>query len=126
ESLPLRTDIEAVEQIVLNLFDNAVKYAAEGGEVTLALSTAGIGGGAGARVVVADRGPGVSGDQCERIFEKFHRLDDRLTAERSGAGLGLSIARQLARGLGGELSCAPRKGGGAEFVLQLPDPSKNT
>jgi signal transduction histidine kinase len=56
----------------------------------------------------------------ERIFEKFHRVDDALTAERTGAGLGLSIARQLARGLGGELRYAPRAGAGAEFVLALP------
>ena len=134
--LPIHTDIEAVEQIVLNLLDNAVKYAADGGEVTLALTAApddAFGapsatasaaereaGATGARIVVADRGPGVTPDQCERIFEKFHRVDDRLTAEKSGAGLGLSIARQLARGLGGELRCGPRVGGGAEFVLTLP------
>ena len=56
----------------------------------------------------------------ERIFEKFHRVDEALTAEKSGAGLGLSIARQLARGLGGELRYAPRAGAGAEFILELP------
>ena len=69
---------------------------------------------------VADRGPGVPADQRERIFEKFHRVDDRLTAEKGGAGLGLSIARRLARGLGGELRCEARAGGGAEFVLTFP------
>ena len=56
----------------------------------------------------------------ERIFEKFHRVDDALTAEKTGAGLGLSIARQLARGLGGELRYVPRAGSGAEFILELP------
>jgi two-component system phosphate regulon sensor histidine kinase PhoR len=55
----------------------------------------------------------------ERIFEKFHRVDDALTAEKTGAGLGLSIARQLARGMGGDLRYEPRKGAGAEFVLEL-------
>ncbi|MEO7414851.1 MAG: ATP-binding protein [Opitutaceae bacterium] len=54
------------------------------------------------------------------MFEKFHRVDDALTAEKSGAGLGLSIARQLARGLGGELRYVPRTGKGAEFVFELP------
>jgi len=54
------------------------------------------------------------------FFEKFHRVDEALTAERSGTGLGLSIARQLARGLGGELRYAPRAGGGAEFIVELP------
>lgn len=113
---PVATDRDSVEQIVLNLFDNACKYAADGGEAILALEC----GPDGARVSLADRGPGVPADQRERIFEKFHRVDDRLTAERAGAGLGLSIARRLARGLGGDLRCAPREGGGARFVFTLP------
>jgi signal transduction histidine kinase len=116
ESFSVSTDRDAVEQIVLNLFDNACKYAAEGGEVTLSLEQVP----AGFRLAVADRGPGVEAEQRERIFEKFHRVDERLTAEKGGAGLGLSIARQLARGLGGDLCCVPRDGGGAEFVLTLP------
>ncbi len=110
-------DRDALEQIVLNLIDNACKYAADGGEVTVTLE-AGKNGGAGVRV--SDRGPGVPPEHRERIFEKFHRVDDALTAEKTGAGLGLSIARQLARGLGGELHYVPRPGGGAEFVLELP------
>ncbi len=115
----VQTDFEAVEQIVLNLFDNAAKYAAEGGEVTLQLAERREGGVA---ITVMDRGPGVPGDQHQRIFEKFHRVDNRLTAEKSGAGLGLSIARQLARGLGGDLRCGTRADGGAAFILILPGP----
>ena len=68
--------------------------------------------GGGAELRVLDRGPGVPADHRERIFEKFHRVDDTLTAAKHGAGLGLSIARQLARGLGGELRYEPRAGGG--------------
>jgi two-component system, OmpR family, phosphate regulon sensor histidine kinase PhoR len=111
------TDRDAVEQIVLNLLDNACKYASSGGELTVTLRPR-IEGGAELRV--GDRGPGVPAAERERIFEKFHRVDDTLTAEKSGTGLGLSIARQLARGLGGELMCEARAGGGAEFVLTLP------
>ena len=114
--LPLTTDRDAVEQIVINLLDNACKYAASGGEVTVIARS----GAAGrVEVRVADRGPGVPAEHRERIFEKFHRVDDALTAEKTGAGLGLSIARQLARGLGGRLRYAPRPGGGAEFILEL-------
>lgn len=113
---PVSTDRDAVEQIVLNLLDNACKYAASGGEVTLRLDRAG----SAYRIAVSDRGPGVPPDQRERIFEKFHRLDDRLTAEKSGTGLGLSIARQLARGLGGDLCCVANEGGGAAFILTIP------
>jgi signal transduction histidine kinase len=113
----VKTDRDALEQIVLNLIDNACKYAGEGGEVSIAVIAR---GDHGAEVRVRDRGPGVPEEHRERIFEKFHRVDDKLTAEKTGAGLGLSIARQLARGMGGELRYAPRDGGGAEFILELP------
>ncbi|MBI4624320.1 MAG: HAMP domain-containing histidine kinase [Verrucomicrobia bacterium] len=116
-ALPVTADRDALEQIVLNLLDNAAKYAADGREVAVALTPR---PGGGAEVRVADRGPGVPPEHRERIFEKFHRVDDALTAEKTGAGLGLSIARQLARGLGGGLRYAPRSGGGAEFILELP------
>ena len=117
EAISVVTDRDAVEQIVLNLLDNACKYAGDGREalVTLRPRTAG-----GAEVLVSDRGPGVPAAHRERIFEKFHRVDETLTAEKGGAGLGLSIARQLARGLGGELRYQARAGGGSEFVLELP------
>lgn len=114
---PVTTDRDALEQIVLNLLDNACKYAAGGGEVVVTLARRAQGG---AAIHVADRGPGVPPEHRGRIFEKFHRVDEALTAEKSGAGLGLSIARQLARGLGGELRYTPRAGGGAEFILELP------
>jgi two-component system, OmpR family, phosphate regulon sensor histidine kinase PhoR len=113
----VRTDRDALEQIVLNLIDNACKYAADGGEVAVTLVAR---PGGGANIRVCDRGPGVPVDHRERIFEKFHRVDDALIAEKTGAGLGLSIARQLARGLGGELRYEARSGAGAAFVVELP------
>lgn len=117
EAFTLTTDRDALEQIVLNLLDNAAKYAASGGEVTVELKPR---SGGGATVRVLDRGPGVPATHRERVFDKFHRVDDALTAEQSGTGLGLSIARQLARGLGGDVRCEPREGGGAAFILDLP------
>lgn len=110
------TDRDAVEQIVLNLLDNACKYAASGRELTITLTS----GKRRGQVEVADRGPGVPAEHRERIFEKFHRVDETLVAEKNGAGLGLSIARQLARGLGGELRYEPRPNGGSLFVLEIP------
>lgn len=112
----VKADRDALEQIVLNLLDNACKYAAGGGEVTVRVLARSKGGG---EIRVGDRGPGVPAEHRERIFEKFHRVDDALTAEKSGAGLGLSIARQLARGMGGEVRYETRVGGGAEFVVEL-------
>ncbi len=123
--LPLTTDRDAVAQIVLNLVENACKYAAAGGEVTVSLTVPGArpsgrGWTGGAEVQVLDRGPGVPAAHVEKIFEQFHRVDAALTAEQGGAGLGLSIARQLARGLGGDLRHEPREGGGAVFIFILP------
>jgi len=117
EAVRVMADRDAFEQILLNLLDNACKYGASGREVTVSLATRPRGG---AEMRVADRGPGVPAAHQKRIFEKFHRVDDTLTADKGGAGLGLSIARQLARGLGGDLRYADRSGGGAEFVLELP------
>lgn len=116
DPLPVTSDRDALEQILLNLLDNAAKYGAGGGEVTVELAPRPAGG---AEIRVLDRGPGVPPDHHERIFDKFHRVDDTLTAQETGTGLGLSIARQLARGLGGELHYAPRAGGGASFTLTL-------
>jgi signal transduction histidine kinase len=115
--LLLTTDRDAFAQVVLNLVENACKYAAVGGEVSVTLAG---GAGIGAAVRVLDRGPGVPETQREKIFDQFHRVDTALTAEKTGAGLGLSIARQLARGLGGDLRHEPRDGGGAIFIFELP------
>ena len=87
-----------------------------GGAIDLRAEARGIGW----AIVVADRGPGVPAAHRERIFERFHRVDETLTAKTTGAGLGLTIARRLARDQGGDLAYRDRNGGGAEFVLTLP------
>jgi two-component system phosphate regulon sensor histidine kinase PhoR len=115
--MPLTTDGDAVAQITLNLMENACKYAASGGEVTVTLEPR---PGGGAALGVLDRGPGVPPEHQHRIFDKFHRVDTALTAGQGGTGLGLAIARELARGLGGDLRHAARPGGGAAFILELP------
>ena len=119
---PLRfdTDPDALEQILLNLIENACKYAAAGGELSVSLrAVSSPSTQTAAEITVADRGPGIPSSQRERVFEKFLRLDNSLTATQGGTGLGLSIARQLARGLGGDLRVAPRPGGGSCFTLSL-------
>ncbi len=114
----VRTDRDAVEQTLLNLLDNAIKYAAEGGEVMFELAAE-----AGGRptIRVGDRGPGVPSAHREHIFEQFFRVDDSLTTRRPGTGLGLSIARRLMRDLGGNVWYESRTGGGACFVAAVGD-----
>lgn len=109
-------DRDALEQVVLNLVDNAIKYAAGGGELRLWLEPAG----GACRLWVMDRGPGVPAAHRARIFEKFHRVDDSLTASRPGSGLGLTIARALLRDLGGDLTYQPRVEGGSCFIVAVP------
>ena len=107
-----RVDRDAVSQIVVNLVDNAVKYAADGKRLDVKVGSNGA-------VTVADRGPGIPRRDRERVFERFYRCDDSLAAKSSGSGLGLSIARRLAEGMGGSLVCNAREGGGAEFRLEF-------
>ncbi len=112
----VRFDRDALEQALLNLLDNALKYGRTGGTVEVALEREG----ARWRLDVLDRGPGVPPEHRERIFEAFHRVDDSITATATGVGLGLSIARRLARDLDGDAIYRPRPGGGAWFSLYLP------
>jgi signal transduction histidine kinase len=115
-SLAVLAERDALNQILLNLMDNAAKYAASGRELEVSLIPVT----RHAELRMADRGPGVPAAHRARIFDKFHRVDDSLTASHPGSGLGLSIARRLARDLGGELSYEPRPGGGSVFLLTLP------
>ena len=114
--MQLVSDRDALEQIILNLLDNGLKYAAAGDKLYVDLQPE------AASIVlrIRDRGPGIPSDQQEQIFDKFHRVDSSLTANQQGTGLGLSIARQLAEGIGGNLTCYPHTGGGACFELTLP------
>ncbi len=111
---PARASADAVDQIVANLLSNVERYAASGGEVVVSTRAA------DGRVVVsvADRGPGVPPRERDAIFEPFHRAGDSLTAA-SGTGIGLAIARELARAAGGDLVLAEAERG-ARFELTLP------
>ena len=109
-------DRDALEQIMINLIDNACKYAATGGKLDVQLCKAGN----HAEIKVLDRGPGISENQLEKVFEKFHRVNESLTRDQDGVGLGLSITRRLARDMSGSLQATARDGGGAAFILKLP------
>jgi len=111
----ITTDRDALEQIILNLVDNAIKYAPEGKQLRLTLEPVA----ADWQLQLEDRGPGIPPAHRSRVFDKFHRIDSTLTTRQPGSGLGLCIARQLARDLGGELRYQPLENG-AGFVLTIP------
>lgn len=102
-----------VIQILVNLLGNAVRHSPKGGSVTLELRKTGAMGEAS----IADQGEGIPAADHERVFEKFERLDG---GGSGGAGLGLAIARRLARSMGGEVALASTPGDGACFTLSLP------
>ena len=110
-------DRRRVEQIVTNLVANALKFTAPGGSVEIDAHF----DGPVAILTVVDDGAGIASDDRPRIFERFHRLPghERIT----GTGLGLPIARDLARRMGGDLEVASVPGSGSAFILALPGPA---
>jgi signal transduction histidine kinase len=113
--LAVRADREKLQQILVNLLTNAVKFT-ERGSVTLACECAG----ESVRLRVRDTGVGIPDDKLETIFEPFVQVDARLTRPNEGVGLGLAISRDLARGMGGDLTVESAPGEGSEFTLALP------
>ena len=115
-SVVVCVDRERLQQIVLNLLANAVKFTPPGGTVRLAGDVAdGM-----ARVTVADTGVGIPPEHLATIFDPFVQGDRALNRPHEGVGLGLAISRDLARGMGGELTAASVVGEGSVFTLTLP------
>ena len=114
--LHVHADADAVKAILINLLDNAAKYA-PGASVEVVAEKGGI----GVRVEVRDRGPGLSPEGLRNVFTRFWRADDSATASVGGFGLGLTIARSYARDMGGDLTVAARAGGGTIFTLELKE-----
>ncbi len=114
-------DCDALAQVLVNLLSNAEKYAADGKEVTIQLTTdeSASGGNRLIELRVLDRGPGVPRDCEEKIFEQFYRAHDSLSSGIQGSGLGLTLARQIARAHHGDLRYQPRPGGGSCFVMTM-------
>jgi signal transduction histidine kinase len=113
EALPATGDFTRTLQILMNLIVNAVRYTPEGGQVWLRTEREGD----LAAIIVADQGKGIAADDQDRIFDKFERVDPN---EPGGTGLGLYIARRLARAMGGDISVDSAPGQGARFTFTLP------
>jgi PAS domain S-box-containing protein len=114
--LAVYADPEKLRQILLNLLSNAIKFTDDRGAIAIACSA----DRSTVRIHVKDAGIGIAADQQEKIFEPFVQVDRRLNRPMEGTGLGLAISRELARGMGGELTVESRLGEGATFTLSLP------
>jgi signal transduction histidine kinase len=119
EPCVVHADRDALAQVLVNLLSNAEKYSGDRKEIHVELH----------RhsdplpfveVNVQDRGLGVPHGCEEKIFEQFYRAHDSLNSGVQGSGLGLTLARQIARAHGGDIACQPREGGGSCFSLRLP------
>jgi signal transduction histidine kinase len=115
-NLAYHADPQRVEQIVLNLLANAVKFTPEGGSIRVH----GVNGDAMLRIIIEDSGIGIDPAALERIFEPFVQGQSGYTREYGGTGLGLTISRRLARLMGGDLHARSEPGRGSRFTLLLP------
>ena len=118
-SLPVLADPDRIFQLLLVLLDNAVKYSPAGGNVSLTATRLN-GENGKALITVADTGPGVPLADQEKIFDRFYRLDSSRSREAGGAGLGLAIARAIAKAHGGSISVVAAPTGGSIFKVFLP------
>jgi PAS domain S-box-containing protein len=116
EPVEVRADPLRLSQVLANLLSNAHKYSPLEAPIHLRLWR----DGRWARVSVIDQGHGIPDEELERIFDKFHRVEDPMTMAAGGTGLGLYIARELARAMGGEVEASSAPQLGSTFTVRLP------
>jgi two-component system sensor histidine kinase VicK len=113
----LRADPNRLEQAVLILVDNAIKYGPPGGTVTLRTGVTRAGE---LRITVEDEGPGIPREDLPRVFERFYRVDKARSRRMGGSGLGLPIAKTIVEAHGGHITAESRAGHGARMSVHLP------
>ena len=115
-ALVVRADPEKLRQILLNLLTNAIKFTDAGGEIGVSCEAHDT----TISISVRDTGIGIQAEKLATVFEPFVQVDARFTRTREGVGLGLAISRDLARGMGGDLTAESKLGVGSTFILTLP------
>jgi PAS domain S-box-containing protein len=112
----VRADREKLQQILTNLLSNAIKFTPAGGTIRLRCRDTGD----KISIAVEDTGIGIAADRLDDVFEPFVQIDRRLNSPHEGTGLGLAISRDLARGMGGDLTVESTPGSGSTFTVTLP------
>jgi signal transduction histidine kinase len=113
-----RIDSAAIQQALLNLLDNALKFSPPGGTITLTLDASPSGGWL---LRVGDEGPGIPPAERQRVFERFHRLGNELRRETQGCGIGLSIVKSIVEAHGGRVAIADTPPPGTTVEIHLPE-----
>jgi signal transduction histidine kinase len=116
EDVAVRGDREQLQQVIVILLDNAVRYTSDGGRIHVQARR----DGSNAIVTVHDTGIGIGEHELERVFERFYRADEARNRQSGGVGLGLAIARELVMRHGGRISVESTEGAGSTFTIQLP------
>jgi len=114
----VEADLDAVRQVLTNLFDNSLRYTPDGGQVTC-LSRRADGGVA---VSIRDNGAGITREHLPRIFERFYRADQSRSRGEGGTGLGLAIVKHLVEAHGGRVSAESERGSGTTVTCVFPGP----
>ena len=114
--LAVAADGKALDQVLVNLLDNAIKYSPAGGQVAVGARRVGD----TIRVEVADDGPGIPAVHRDRIFERFYRVDPGRSRDQGGTGLGLSIVKHLIESMGGAVGVTANQPQGSVFFFVLP------
>jgi two-component system, OmpR family, phosphate regulon sensor histidine kinase PhoR len=116
ETCTVIADRRRLEQILINLVDNAIKFNRPHGEVTVSATNE------DEQIIirVRDMGMGIPPEHLPRVFERFYRVDKARSRELGGTGLGLAIVKHLTRAHGGEADVNSTVGQGCEFIIKLP------
>ena len=127
EPVNIMGNSDRVEQMLINLIENAIKYNKPGGSVTVQVFSNGV----EANVSISDTGIGIAEENLPRLFERFYRVDKGRSRQMGGTGLGLAIVKHIVRSMNGEIEVHSKLGEGTEFLITLPlapkdDPNKDT
>ena len=116
ESLMATVDAKRIEQVLRNLLDNAIKYSPDGGIITVQAYPDNV----QILITVSDEGIGIPAEEWDRIFERFHRVENEITRRMRGAGLGLAVCQGIVEAHGGRIWVESQPGAGSTFCFTLP------
>ena len=116
EPIYINGDRIRVEQTIINIVSNAIKYTPDGGEISISLTKAG----KNVEIAVSDNGVGIPKDDLPRLFERFYRVEKDRNSDKGGTGLGLAIAKEFAIAHGGDIKVESEVGKGTTFTIIFP------